>query len=495
MGSGVIIKRLLKKYPEEEFAKLIIEKFETRLEASDLESIIVNELLLKDPLCINLKLGGDNSVIPNQFKGSLARTGKKYKTGINPWLSQDFRKRVLMRRSENKDKSPYSFMVSNGYWWVWKDSNRIYDHWIQTGGVANPIGMPKRGCGHKAIGAWYSQLSDLEYHNLIGDETVFRNMVAMFKDGWIPREDKRFMNMINSSVTPGIVVIRGTSGTGKGTRVVQFLEWLRTKYEPELIEYELDKKMIQVGFWFKELNLVFIGKYTVSNKSGLASWTSMDFIHSTLKTSEMANSLVKYLSLKFKNATIILEGEPMMLSNRWRPEFVHEDLGFNNMAFISFIYEAREDYDKRIIGRSGKAAKETGWERNQQYTKDHVKIMGEFSSIGYELEPDSQNQLFLKKAGNDNGVKSVGWNILKMFDSPLSFIGDFVIDFVGLNLSKQEFHKYCETNSMLRKINKSDPLAHRVPEKATRRQVVKKTADEKKQLSKSSNVLAIMLRK
>lgn len=488
MGSGVIIKRLLESHPASEFLKTIIEKFETRLEASDLESIIVTEELLLDPLCLNLKLGGDNSIIPNQFKAALARTGKKYKSGINPWDDPEYRERVIKSIKENRGNSPYPFMVSNGYWWVWKDACRIYDRWVNNGGTVNPTCMPKRGCGYKSIGLWYSKLLDTEYRNLKGDESVFRNMIAMFKDGWIPKEDKRFMTMINSSVTPGIVVIRGTSGTGKGTRVVQFLEWLRTKYEPELIEYEFDKKMIQVGFWFKEINLVFIGKYTVSNKSGLASWTSMDFIHSTLKSSEMANSLLKYLKIKFKDATIILEGEPMMQSHRWRPEFVHQDLGFNNMAFISFIYQAREDYDKRIIGRSGKAAKDTGWGRNEQYTKDHVKIMSEYASIGYELEPDSQNELFIAKAANENGVKAVGWNILKFFDAPLHFIGSFIIDFVGLRgLSKEEFQKYCDTTPMLRKIKGSNPLAHRVPEKPQKASKTKTKASAQPEATKAAS--------
>lgn len=496
MGSGVVIKRLLDSHPREEFTKLVIEQFETRLEASDLESLIVDVELLNNPLCLNLKLGGDNSVIPNQFKGALSRTGSKRKQHNNPWLRPGFRERITKSIKANRDASPYPFMVANGYWWVWKDSGRIYDYWKHKGGVVDPVGMPTRGCGYKSIGIWYSQLLDTEYRNLKGDESVFRNMVAMFKDGWVPREDKRFMSMINSSVTPGVVVIRGTSGTGKGTRVVQFLEWLRTKYEPKLIEYELDKKLIQVGFWFEEVNLVFIGKYTVSNKSDLASWTSMDFIHSTLKTSEMANSLVKYIKGKYKDSTIILEGEPMMQSHRWRPEFVHNDLGFNNMAFISFIYQFREDYDKRIIGRSGKAAKDTGWGRNEQYTRDHVKIMGEYSSIGYELEPDTRNELFLSKAGNDNGVKAVGWNILKFFDEPLYVIGDFIIDFVGLNLSKDEFHKYCDTTPMLRKIRGGNPLAHRVPEKP-----VKKPKDKTKAITPveepkatSANLLSLMRR-
>lgn len=465
MGSGVIIKNMLKSHPIDEFNKEIISEFTDRISASKLEADIVNLELLQNPLCLNLKLGGDNSKIPNQFKGALKRTGQKRRLAKNPWENQKFRYKVIESIKETHSSDPHPFMVSNGYWWVWKDSNFIYQYWLKMGGVINSDTTPKRGCGYKAIGYWYSQLNDREYNNLVGDESVFRNMIAMFKNGWIPELDMRFMKMIKKSVTPGIFVLRGTSGTGKGTRVVQFIEWLMTIYTHTNVVYEFNNKPLNVGIWFEDINLVFIGKYTRSNKSGLTSWTSMDFIHSTLKTSEMANSLVKYIGQKYKNSTVILEGEPMMQSHRWRPEFVYSDLGYNNMAFVSIVYNDREEYDKRIIGRSGKAAKETGWGRNEQYKKDYEKIFCEFSKIGYLLESDSSNEMFIKPAANMNGVKCVGYNILSLYDSPLWSIGELIVDFVGLELDIGQFKIFCDTNPMTRNIDGTDPLAHRVEDK------------------------------
>lgn len=493
MGSGVIIKKLLDKHPPYEFRKDILQICDTREAASTLESKLVDVDLLQNPLCLNLKLGGDNSVIPNQFKSSLARTGKKKPNCKNPWIDPGFRARITS--SQRGSDSPYPFMVSNGYWWVWKDSFRIFDEWVVQGGEVSPTGMPKRGSGHKSIGMWYASVLDKEYHNLVGDESVFRNMVSMFKDGWNPYKDERFLRMVSQSVTPGIVVVRGTSGTGKGTRVVQFIEWLRGSFNPEPIVYEYNNKPLQCGFWFKEINLVFIGKYTKSNKSNLTSWTSMDFIHSTLKTSELANSLVKYIGLKYKNATIILEGEPMMQSHRWRPSFVHSDLGYNNMAFISFVYETREQYDERIIGRSGKAAKETGWSRNEQYKKDVDKVHCEFSSAGYVLEADTSNEMFIKPAANGNGIKNVGYNKLLPYDSAVSSLGEFIIEFVGLDLDVSNFKEFCKTSPMLRSIGGTDPLAHRVEPKPQRPETIRRTPEHKQQLSKSSNVLAALMGK
>ncbi|AKJ73623.1 hypothetical protein SP38_21 [Salmonella phage 38] len=90
-----------------------------------------------------------------------------------------------------------------------------------------------------------------------------------------------------------IIVVKGTSGTGKGTRVVQFIEWLRTKLEPTELTYTIGDKTRPFGLKFEELKLIFVGQYTVSNKSGLASWTSMDAIHAATGSGDIARDLVK----------------------------------------------------------------------------------------------------------------------------------------------------------------------------------------------------------
>ena len=58
-GSGVAINNAYKKYGYSNFKKEILAFFDTRDEASAYESKIVNEELLKDPLCYNLVPGGD----------------------------------------------------------------------------------------------------------------------------------------------------------------------------------------------------------------------------------------------------------------------------------------------------------------------------------------------------------------------------------------------------------------------------------------------------
>lgn len=291
-----------------------------------------------------------------------------------------------------------------------------------------------------------------------------------------------------------LIVIKGTSGTGKGTRVVQFIEWLRTRLEPREVTYTIGDKTRLFGVAFDELKLMFVGQYTASNKSGLASWTSMDAIHAATGSGDIARELVKeHLSAGY---TLVCEGEPLMLSDKWRPEWLFANYPIEQLALLYFTYPDRYQYDARIRGRSGKEAGDSGWTRNESYQKEFEKSKSEMASAGWDVVVDSysgQDVLYKK-----NGV---GSEVAQLpFDAPLWVIGNAIHHMIinevrDAGFVFKEFYKYCEDHPMTREVGGSDPLAHRVPEKATRRPTVKKTADEKKQLSKSSNVLAMMLRK
>lgn len=60
MGSGTRIIRAIQKYGIENFEKNILQFFNTYEEALDYESEIVNEQLLLDPSCYNIRLGGES---------------------------------------------------------------------------------------------------------------------------------------------------------------------------------------------------------------------------------------------------------------------------------------------------------------------------------------------------------------------------------------------------------------------------------------------------
>lgn len=59
MGSGTRLHYAYKKYGIDSFEKEIIKFFDTRKEASKYEAEVVNEILINDPNCYNVILGGD----------------------------------------------------------------------------------------------------------------------------------------------------------------------------------------------------------------------------------------------------------------------------------------------------------------------------------------------------------------------------------------------------------------------------------------------------
>jgi hypothetical protein len=58
-GSGIRITHCIKKFGKEKFKKEILKTFLERKEASNYEEEILNEEVLKNPLCLNLKTGGE----------------------------------------------------------------------------------------------------------------------------------------------------------------------------------------------------------------------------------------------------------------------------------------------------------------------------------------------------------------------------------------------------------------------------------------------------
>lgn len=58
-GSGVRLRRSIKKYGVEQFKTEVLETFESREQLAEAEMLIVSEELLKDQSCLNLKVGGE----------------------------------------------------------------------------------------------------------------------------------------------------------------------------------------------------------------------------------------------------------------------------------------------------------------------------------------------------------------------------------------------------------------------------------------------------
>lgn len=268
-----------------------------------------------------------------------------------------------------------------------------------------------------------------------------------------------------------MIVVKGPSGTGKGTRVVQFIEFLRTKFTPSEITYTDGAersgklKVKPLGLAFDELKLLFVGCYTTSNKSGLASWTSMDTLHASTGSGEVARDMLK--SYADQGWTLVCEGEPLMLSDKWRPKFLFDYYGLDTLSLIYFHYVNREDYDARIVGRSGKKAGDSGWSRNEGYPKEYEKSLKEMIAVS-NGEAYRDIDVSVKGVCNMFGERGRRTEISKLpHNADLACIGRtilFQLHQQGLPVSnfKSEFEQFCEENPMLRSVDGPNPLAGRI---------------------------------
>src|ERR1035437_5778621 len=59
LGSGKYLRNSINKHGKENFKREILELFENRKTLKEKEKEIVNEEFIKDPLCMNLRIGGE----------------------------------------------------------------------------------------------------------------------------------------------------------------------------------------------------------------------------------------------------------------------------------------------------------------------------------------------------------------------------------------------------------------------------------------------------
>lgn len=113
LGSGKYLWNSIKKHGKENFEFEILEFFDNRKDLRKREETLVNEDLLQDPLCMNLKTGGDGGFVneAHQMKCSLAgacapgRTDKSTKTLRTNLLDDDFRTKYCNKiKAARKDQ-------------------------------------------------------------------------------------------------------------------------------------------------------------------------------------------------------------------------------------------------------------------------------------------------------------------------------------------------------------------------------------------------------
>ena len=99
MGSGTRLFRAIAKYGIESFTKEILQFFDSREEASLHESKIVNVDMINDPMCYNLRTGGDVARLPG---GRISRESieKRQRTIKERQKDPEYVRRVFENRSK-----------------------------------------------------------------------------------------------------------------------------------------------------------------------------------------------------------------------------------------------------------------------------------------------------------------------------------------------------------------------------------------------------------
>lgn len=115
MGSGKAIKEAIKKHGKENFKKEIIAHYSTRKEASDHERLVVDLEMINNPLCYNLKTGGDNGGIyyhsvDSRDNMSKARIGKfcgENSCNFGRVFSEEHKQKLKDSRRNFLEKTPH----------------------------------------------------------------------------------------------------------------------------------------------------------------------------------------------------------------------------------------------------------------------------------------------------------------------------------------------------------------------------------------------------
>lgn len=221
-------------------------------------------------------------------------------------------------------------------------------------------------------------------------------------------------------------LLMGSSATGKGTRLENYINFLTSKFgKPNILQALTDDgKVFQYGIEFPSLDMVVLGKLVTSNKSGAIGWSSLDMINASLGGTE---STCNFVNKYCQNKHVIGEGEPMLQSNRYRPTWMKEFYGVEKTFHMIFFYRNKEDYIARIVGRSGRPPNgDAGWSRNNSY-------------IGY-----------INKCTAENFVDGVDYVSEHEYDAPVDLFGIEHLKFIGLPDLIQEFREYVSNNLYLK---------------------------------------------
>lgn len=227
-----------------------------------------------------------------------------------------------------------------------------------------------------------------------------------------------------------IVLVKGTSGSGKSTRVYCFLDFLES-IGLELVPHRWvnsEGKEKEVGVFIPEFNLVVLGKFY--ENQGVRRWQGLDSVTSRFVNSAGLTDFLVDAGLKRMN--VLVEGAGTSVSWRLRPMELVATCEFMNILYVRYDYteEEHEEYYSRVVYRSGKPPKgDSMWRKRHGFGSDFAKSVEEAE--------------LLNEAGANVILKDEAWN------SPVWDLGCNIFEFFGIPEICGEFREYVNNNDYI----------------------------------------------
>ena len=186
-----------------------------------------------------------------------------------------------------------------------------------------------------------------------------------------------------------IILVKGTSGSGKSTRVYCFLDFLESigmELKPyKFVNIQGEEK--EVGLYSEELDMVFLGKFY--QDGNVRRWQGLDSVTGRLHTAEGLTYFLKEMGKRKIN--VLIEGAGTTVTWRLRPMELTAECEFLNILFIRYDYtlNQHEEYFKRVEYRSGKTPKgDSMWRKRKGFESDYlqsIKEADELNAVGANI--------------------------------------------------------------------------------------------------------------
>lgn len=211
-------------------------------------------------------------------------------------------------------------------------------------------------------------------------------------------------------------VVKGVSSSGKSTRVYLFLKFLRDMAKFNFEPFLFNNK--EIGLLCVDLNLLFIGKEYEGN--GIIRWQGLD-----TRTGVFGSNAAISDFIRDTEHSVMVEGAGTTQSHRFRPKFLYEYCGLENIfiQYYSYPESGKEHYLERVLGRTGKVPnKGTMWDKNNSYLKEFLKSLAESEEVGLNVFVDEE-----------------------MFDAESWDLGVKLLEFLGLGDYCSLFVEFCNS--------------------------------------------------